>query len=525
VRNALKCVLGAWAAFFSLFFSAVLPAAAQTPVRVVVLSDQDAAHYAEAFAAIEAGRQGEARAALSRVEDRVLVPVAQGYRIARAGSGATYQEATAWLRDHGELAISAAVHDRARDLRPRRAAAPPPPAERRFRVPTGAVPDPPGDTAQARAAMDQLALAMGDGDLWRVLDIAERTIAGPRSGEAAWWGGVAAFRLRDYSRAIRYFEIAATWTYFSPWNKASGYYWAARSRLAVGDVGGALQDLQFAAAYPTTFYGQMALAQLGQEPALDLNWPTLGLEEARAFLDRNPAARRAAALAQIGRLEDAEAELELLHGFLSPAEDRTFLALAVSLQAPRAQLRAAEYGGPEVAAGFCPATHFSPDDGFQVDRAVLFAITRQESRFDPQAVSRSYARGLMQLLASTADDMAAGYNFRRAPTQLYEPGLNMRLGQDYVLWLVQNFHNDFDLTQIFAAYNGGPGWLDRWLSSQPPFEDPLALLESLPRQESRIYAERVLSHMGLCRRVFGQRTLEIEALASGRPALYVPQGY
>jgi soluble lytic murein transglycosylase-like protein len=227
-------------------------------------------------------------------------------------------------------------------------------------------------------------------------------------------------------------------------------------------------------------------------------------------------------LAQIGRLADAEDELELLHGFLSPAEDRTFLALAVALQAPRAQLRAAEHGGPEVASGYCPATAFAPDDGFEVDRAVLFAITRQESRFDPRAVSRSYARGLMQLLASTADDMAAGYNFRRGPTQLYEPGLNMRLGQDYVLWLARNFHQDFDLTQIFAAYNGGPGWLDRWLATQSPFEDPLALLESLPRQESRIYAERVLSHMGLCRRVFGQRALEIEALASGRAALYVP---
>ncbi len=523
VQNAVKSLLGAWSVFFWLLFCLVVPAAAQTPVRVVALSENDAALYAQAFAAIDAGRAGDARLALNGVNDPILEPVVQGYRIARAGSGATYNEATTWLRDHNDLAIAAAVHDRAQDLRPRRAARPPAPAERRFRVPAGAVPEPPGDNAQARAAMDQLALAMGEGDFWRVLDIADRAIEGPRRGEAAWWAGVAAFRLRDYPRAIGYFEITATWTYFGPWNRSSGYYWAARSRLAVGDAAGALQDLQFAAAYPATFYGQMALAQLGQEPALDLTWPALSLEEARAFLDRHPGARRAAALAQVGRLEDAEAELERLHGFLSPAEDRTFLALAVALQAPRAQLTVAEYGGPDVASGFCPATTYAPDSGFTVDRAVLFAIARQESRFDPDAVSHTYARGLMQLLASTADDMASGYNFRRAPTQLYEPGLNMRLGQDYVLWLVQHFHQDYDLTQIFAAYNGGPGWLSRWLATQPPFEDPLALLESLPRQESRIYAERVLSHMGLCRRIYGQRAVEIEALASGRAALYVPQ--
>lgn len=495
--------------------------AALADTRIVALSDEDARRYSAAFEAVESGQWGAARAALEQVEDDVLVPVVEGARLRRAGSGAGYAEYTAWLRRHGDLAIADAVYSRALNVRPRRAASPPAPDNGRYRPPPGAVPDPPGDTGSARAAMDQLALAMGDGDFDRVIAVARGQLSGPRSGEAAWWAGVAAFRMRDYPSAITYFETAATWAYFGPWNRSSGYYWAARARLAVGDTAGALQDLRFAAAYPATFYGQMALAQLGQTPDLDLTWPQLELEEARTFLDRYPAARRAAALAQLGRLEDAEAELARLHGFLTPAEDRTFLALAVALAAPAAQLRAAEFGGPEVASGYCPNTTYAPDTGFTVDRAVLFGIIRQESRYDIDAVSRSNARGLMQLLASTADDMATGYNFRRAPTQLYEPGLNMRLGQAYVEWLIANFHQDGDLTRIFAAYNGGPGWLDRWLATQPAFEDPLALLESLPRQESRIYAERVLSHMALCRWVYGQEPVEIQALASGRPALYV----
>ena len=515
VRTAVKvfCVAGvAWACALS----------ASAQVRVMALSEEDERHYRAAFEAIDEGEYRQARAALTTVEDEVLVDVVEGARLRRSGSGASYNEVTGWLRRHGELAIAEDVFDRATSMRPRRAPRPPAPDPRRSRVPPGAVPDPPGDNSTARAQMDQLALAMGEGSFEQVLEIGERAIDGPRRGEAAWWAGIAAFRLRDYPRAIQYFEIAATWQYFGPWNRSSGYYWAARARLAVGDVRGALEDLNYAAVYPTTFYGQLALAQLGREPNLDLTVPTLSLEEARTFLDRYPGARRAAALAQVGRLEDAEKELLLLHGFLSPAEDRTYLALAAALAAPTAQLRAAEYGGPEVAAGFCPVTTFAPDNGFVIDRAVLFAITRQESRFDPEAVSRTNARGLMQLLASTADDMESGRGFRRQPTQLYAPGLNMRLGQAYVQWLIDNFHQDRDLTRIFAAYNGGPGWLDRWLVTQPPFEDPLALLESLPRQESRIYAERVLSHMAMCRRVYGQPTAELDALASGRPALYVP---
>jgi hypothetical protein len=81
----------------------------------------------------------------------------------------------------------------------------------------------------------------------------------------------------------------------------------------------------------------------------------------------------------------------------------------------------------------------------------------------------------------------------------------MRLGQDYMQWLMTEFHNDGDLGRVFAAYNGGPGWLSRWLATQPADLDPLLLLEMLPRAESRDYAERALSHMALCRKSTASR--------------------
>ncbi len=217
-----------------------------------------------------------------------------------------------------------------------------------------------------------------------------------------------------------------------------------------------------------------------------------------------------------------ESELRRLHADLPPQDDPTFLALAIALEAPAAQLRAAEYGTRDMAAGFCPTTTFAPDDGFALDRALIYAIVRQESYFNPKAVSVSNARGLMQLLPSTARDMDRSHNYRRAPAPLFEPGLNMRLGQSYVQWLMTEFHNDGDLGRVFAAYNGGPGWLSRWLATQPADLDPLMLLETMPRSESRDYAERALSHMALCRKSYGQPTPEMDRLAAGDPAIYTP---
>jgi soluble lytic murein transglycosylase-like protein len=175
-----------------------------------------------------------------------------------------------------------------------------------------------------------------------------------------------------------------------------------------------------------------------------------------------------------------------------------------------------------VAVGFCPTTSFEPDDGFALDRAVIYAVVRQESYFNPKAVSVSNARGLMQLLPSTARDMDRSTNYRRNPAALFEPGLNMRLGQDYIQWLMREFHDDGDLGRVFAAYNGGPGWLSRWLATQPADIDPLLLLEMLPRAESRDYAERALSHLTLCRKRYGQPTPEMDRLAAGGAAIYSP---
>ena len=505
-------------------FAIAAPAAAQP--RIVALTEQDAAAYRDAFNAVEAGNWRGATNALSRVEDDVLEPVVRGRMLSSRGFGAEWSAYVSWLNRYGDYGVAPAVYERAMDSRSRQArrrgVSAPAPQAGRGRVLPGTPPPVEGDTRAARAAVEQIAERIGARDDAGVRAIAANHIHGPRAGQIQFQLGLVAYRAHDYAEAVRQFEASTQWRHHGGWARAAAHYWAARARLAAGEPNGVSLHLEAAAQRPWTFYGQLAEAQLGRESALSFTLPQVDPATLESFVERHPAARRAAALAQLGRLSEVESELRRLHADLSSDDDRVFLALAESLHAPAAQLRAAEYGGREVAAGFCPTTTFEPDDGFSLDRALVYAIVRQESYYNPKAVSVSNARGLMQLLPSTARDMDRSTNYRRQPAALFDPGLNMRLGQSYVHWLMREFHNDGDLGRVFAAYNGGPGWLSRWLATQPSDIDPLMMLETMPRAESRDYAERSISHLSLCRRRYGQPTPELDRLAAGGPALYTP---
>lgn len=490
------------------------PAAAAS--SILVLNPEDERRYAEAFRAADQRNWARMDASLRGVEDGVLTGHLQGRKLA-----AMRRPPPAALLRWLEANIDDPLHARLRERAGRSAAALPAPAARVRRGYVNGASAPAGDTAAARAAVERIVAAIAAGDFAAAESHALDAQAGPRAGEAAWWAGLLAFRRSDYAAAAAAFEAAAAWPHWDGWRAAGAQFWAARSQIAAGRSHQALRHLAAAADHPATFYGQLAEAQLGRETPLDMSLPALDAETVRDFLLRRPGARRAAALAQLGRYADAEAELQHLWSHLPRAEERLFLALAEALAAPAAQLRAAEFGGPETAAGFCPTAPYAPADGFRLDRAVVLAVTRQESRFDPTAVSRSNAQGLMQLLPSTADDVAGGRAFRRNPALLHEPGLNMRLGQAYLERLKEM--TAYDVAKTFAAYNGGPGFLARWLERFGDQPDTLLLMEMLPRAETRDFTERVQSHLALCRKRMGQRPLELEAIASGQAPVYRPQ--
>jgi soluble lytic murein transglycosylase-like protein len=139
---------------------------------------------------------------------------------------------------------------------------------------------------------------------------------------------------------------------------------------------------------------------------------------------------------------------------------------------------------------------------------------RQESQFKRWAKSPDGARGLMQLMPATAAQVARRKFAGRAIYELYEPSLNMDLGQRYLAQLLKHPRVQGDLFRLAVAYNGGPGNLGKW-SRRISGDDPLLFIESLPTKETRVFIERVLTNLWVYRARLGQPAPSLAAVAAG----------
>jgi len=163
-----------------------------------------------------------------------------------------------------------------------------------------------------------------------------------------------------------------------------------------------------------------------------------------------------------------------------------------------------------------PLPDWEPVDGFRVDRALIYAMVRQESDFRLQAKSSAGARGLMQVMPETAQFLTRDKSlFKRNQHRLYEPEFNIALGQYYVEYLHDDAVVSGDLLKLLAAYNGGPGTLKRWVGDVKFNKDPLLFIESLTFHQTRDYIEKVMANLWMYRMKMGQTTASLDALAAG----------
>jgi soluble lytic murein transglycosylase-like protein len=165
-----------------------------------------------------------------------------------------------------------------------------------------------------------------------------------------------------------------------------------------------------------------------------------------------------------------------------------------------------------------PTPELQPISGFTLDKALVYALVRQESRFNPQAVSPVGATGLMQVMPSSAAIAAGDDKLKRDPTPLLDPAFNLRVGQDYFSWLLDKGVGH-DLIRAVAAYNAGPAPVTRTAQMLGPEADGLLLMECLPAQETRTYVQRVLAGYWTYRKMWGQASPSLDALASGQRAI------
>ncbi len=355
------------------------------------------------------------------------------------------------------------------------------------------------------------------------------TEVAPRSGHevplAHWAAGLAAWRLDDFERAASHFGSYARGDDLSGWTASAGAYWAARAHWQLGERDQVKYWLTEAARHPRTFYGLLARHRLGQSANFDFRPRQLDAD-LMAPLDATPAGRRALALVQLGRMEHVEKELLAVEAWDDPAVAKAVLALAEAMQLPALSLRLANSllrrGHPgltdlsELDRSLYPVPPWQPESAFRVDRALVYGVMRQESQFKRWAKSPEGARGLMQLLPSTASSMAKGRRFTgRAVYDLYEPSLNIDLGQRYLAWLLKHPRVEGDLFRLAVAYNGGPGNLGKW-GRRIDADDSLLFIESLPTLETRLFIERVLTNFWVYRARLGQPAPSLAAIAAGR---------
>jgi soluble lytic murein transglycosylase len=285
---------------------------------------------------------------------------------------------------------------------------------------------------------------------------------------------------------------------------ASSWYWAARAATQIGRADLASDSYRRAATlYGDTYYGQQAAAKLGMPMRV-------AIESASADVPAGvvPTLDRFRELDALAQTDDATAELEAA-SLLAPAAERAAVLTLLSVRYtqggdPRRGINTAEDARDALGA---PAPHRLPLAMWQalypraqwpvitqaaaragLDPYLMAGLIREESRFDPSAVSAAGAYGLMQLMPGTAQSTARSLGMA-APDQrgLVDPATNITLGAGVLkAELVRFGRSDLAL----AAYNAGPNLVRRWMRDHPG-ADADTFVETIPYGETRGYIKTV----------------------------------
>ncbi len=533
------------------------------------LSERAALLYGEIFDLQRAGAWKAADALLARLRDETLLGHVNYQRYMHPTAyRSSYKELAAWLDRYSDHPDANKIYELAIKRQPRGAKAPRKPAKgymtgsgqqsqelirvryrsslRRSEAMETVVQawlrdlDRTGD----RGRIDEAQRLFKQPDLHDVIDKVEADLA-------QWAVARAYFRQRDFKQAFKLAREAATrsghivpemhWTVgMSAWRtghidiaakhlstlaespkadlgeRARAAYWTAR---AVGfKTSRSRHFLKIAANYPRHFYGLLARQRLSMpidhKPAVKVQ------DDIAEILLRYPAAKRATALAQIGRHGLAEKELRTLAAHAKSTLTAGLLKLAQNLHLPSVEMRLAHrlgYKGDIHLDAFYPMPNWAPHKGYRVDRALVFSVIRAESGFDPAAESHVGARGLMQVMPGTAKHIAKRTDLTLKSTDhLFDPETAITFGQAYLQELLNRDGIGDNLMFIAAGYNAGPGRVVQWREAFNLERDPLMFLEMIPFTETRVYVKKVLSNFWNYRARLGQPLPSLEAMAGNQ---------
>ncbi|HWE74756.1 MAG TPA: lytic transglycosylase domain-containing protein [Stellaceae bacterium] len=386
-----------------------------------------------------------------------------------------------------------------------------------------------GDTRDdLRAAIAEGYLAQGEPQAALTMSAGNETAA--YAPLADWNAGLAAWRLGKLDEARSRFQALARSAGQSGWVKSAAAFWAARVELKAKRPENYGYWLKIAAENPSTFYGMLARHLMGVDRAPTFDADPFTQFDAQLVVGID-GGRRVLALIAIGQDGLAATELRELAARASPSLLQSLAALADRANLPGVSIRLAGLLGDidksrEVA--LYPVPRWEPIGGFSVDRALLYALMRQESQFAPGAHSAAGARGLMQLMPSTARSMAeitgaplGKHNSKKERAALDDPEYNLMLAQEYVKQLLHDPRISNNLVVFAASYNQGPTATAHWETAHPEYrDDPLLFIESMPSKEARVFTQKVLTNYWIYRQRLGQPMPDLDTLAGGKWPTY-----
>jgi soluble lytic murein transglycosylase len=540
------------------------------------LTSDDAALYRLIFELQDKGRWSDADRLIGRLQNRLLMGHVLAQRFLHPTAyRSSYPELRSWLEHYADHPQASTIHRLAERRRTNGAPPPPEPVagflggsgqELLEELPTSYEGPPGRPTAQRQAVAEWLAAIrrlVGQGQPTsarkllrhghaRYADVVEQDLArwiiargylvqrmdreamqlasaaATRSGGVEprihWTAGLAAWRVGDMHRAARHFAALAL-SDGAVEDVAAGAFWAARAHLRIVEPARYREFLEIAAEASDGFYGILARHVLGRPVAFDWHH-TLHATDHMGALWRIDGARRAMALSQLGRGDAADAEIRKLAARANPGLTEALAALAEGLRLPATQMRVAQRArlqdGRRHDGALYPIPPWQPEGGFSIDRALLYAIVRAESGFDPEAESHAGALGVMQIIPSTAEAMAKRIDIPYAgPASLRDPAVNLAIGQAYLERLRDTWFIGDSIIHIAIAYNAGLKRAEEWAERFADIDDPLLLMESIPIPETRLYAKKLLGNLWAYRMKLNQPAPTLEALAEGNWPSYV----
>lgn len=388
--------------------------------------------------------------------------------------------------------------------------------------------DKPVDAARAIEKVGRDPLLLGDGNEWwierrliarKLLDIREFALAyqvaaghGAEGGssmvEAEWHAGWIALRfLNDAQTASAHFANATRHAE-TPISVSRTAYWQGRALDVLGNQERAVHEYQRAARHPVAYYGQLARARLGLDdlPVRSTQGADIahlpGMRAAKLLYRSSSRELAGALLMDLAQRQHSASSIESVARIAYHERDvRTLLAIGKTALHRGFPLDTAAFpifGVPEF-----------PVIGDPVERPMVHAIARQESAFDPMAVSHAGARGLMQMMPATARETAKRFRLPYEPSRLTgDATYSAKLGAAHLSDLLKEWRGSYPL--VFAAYNAGSGnvrsWIEAYGDPRHADVDAIDWVERIPFYETRNYVQRVMENLQVYRQRLDQRT-------------------